>query len=127
MKKLKDYMNILANKFYREKLKAQKFFELRTEVLLTIGSRKRYQDLAKGDQNQFNKEETIVTQKFQSGSCLRKIIQNLSKYREEIFILSQNTTTLENSIYNASFYPEASRNWKKWLLKRFNMVERIKV
>ena len=119
-KKLKDCMNILAKKYYRERLKARKLYELKMEVLIIIGSRKRYQELAKGDQNDFNKDNTVIEIRFGLGACLRKISQSLSKYRQEVFILSQNTQSAERIIYNSLFYPKECSSWKQWLLKKYN-------
>ena len=121
-KKLNDCMNILANKFFREKLKAIKFFGLRTEVSLIVGSRKRYQELAVGDDNKFNKEEVLLVQKFGLRNCLTKIVQGLSRYRQEIFLLAQETNKVEALIASAQFYDKSACSWKLWLQKIYKQT-----
>lgn len=119
-KQQKDCMNILATKFFREKLKAKKFFELKIEVKIILGSRHRYQALAKGEDNNFNKDEIILSNQFALNSSLRKISQTLSRYQQEVFLLSQKTIKIGNLISSSEFYPKQSNTWKQWLSKKFN-------
>lgn len=118
-KKLKDLMNILSRKLYREKSKIKKFLEFKTEVILVRGTRGRYQSLAKGEDSTFDKEEIMNQAKFSYNILMRRLLSSLSKYKESIFLQAQESVFIQNTISNGQYYKVGCESWKGYLYQKY--------
>jgi hypothetical protein len=117
--RLKTSMKVMSHKFYREKLKIKKFFELKTEVSLIRGSRKRFQSLAKGEESDFQRDDQVYTSRLSYSQSIRKLVSSLSRYKQEVFLLSQESLRIQQLISKSDFYPEICSNWSFFLLKKY--------
>jgi hypothetical protein len=103
-KKAKIIMNIMSRKFYRDNLRAKKFFELKSEIAIIVGSRVKYLMLSKGEENGFNKEHVLITTRFELRIALQKIAQSLEKFKQELFMAYQEALKVEQIISGNLFY-----------------------
>ncbi|OMJ70053.1 hypothetical protein SteCoe_32072 [Stentor coeruleus] len=119
-KKAKIIMNILSKKFHRDNLKAKKFFELKSEIAIIVGSRVKYLMLSKGEENGFNKEHVLITTRFELRIALQKISQSLEKFKQELVIAYQEALKVEQIISGNLFYQKYLSSWKQFLLKKYD-------
>lgn len=118
-KKLKDLMNILSRKLFREKTKIKKFLEFKTEIILVKGTRGRYQSLAKGEDSTFDREEIVNQAKFSFKVLMRRLLASLSKYKESIFLQAQESVFIQNTILKGMYYDAGCESWKGFLKGKY--------
>lgn len=112
MQKANKYFKRIAAKFYQERLKIKKFYELKTEVLLNKGQMTRIKSLARGEEDEFSRNNIINQEKHFLSISLRQILQTLTPYQQEAFISQQELLKLRDHISQKQYLSEYAREGK---------------
>ncbi|CAG9326492.1 unnamed protein product [Blepharisma stoltei] len=121
--KVKNYYKRIANKFYQERLKTKKFYELKTETIINKGQRKRIKLLANGEEDGFSKDNVIIEQKHFLSVALIQIVKGLSSHQQRAFIFQQKLKTLEDYISNKHYLSLYAKEGNVWILRQKGLGE----